>query len=740
MVISAIVMTLVTLAFAEGPNPSATGPAGGGPVLLQSGFEEGLAGWVQEGQAEFAADKDQHHGGAQSARITIAPATKTQYQQLQHEVTGLTPRDRVTATVWVRTRGVNDGDGAYLVLEFLGAGGGRVDIAHSSVSRNSGKDGWDKLTVEAAVPQNAASTRLVLVLNSHGTAWFDDAEVTAEKVVDWPDLGDAQRTVLIRTGQVVQPKFGGVGFDVFDHVHDASRQVRDEVLDKRWRELNPSFARIYQDCNWTPKMLDTVAVRLSRMQETGTEIYVTTWNPKYTKTADELAAYTRKIVDSLEYLRTKGLTNIKDYCMTNELCLISEDQFRQGTGTYAALKNDLPRFKAYHQALFDELKARKLDIRLLATDAQTISLWTTIDWATRNMDEITGIYGGHHYIGEYAPDDERFYPWFLSKMQWGAGLAKSRNKDFILGEFGCKQVAPGTKVGSKALDSCAYFGTPQEPLMAIQLAEAAIAAINGGIYAMAYWTFADFPDSFSETGGVPSGNTYANKWGVFKWSGSDNATRDHYYAYGLLTKFFRGPATVYKVDANDPRLRVAAIQHHGDKTWSIAIVNRNRHAVPVSIAVEGAAAPTAALRKYVYDPNRVPSNPFGDLQDPSGKVAMKDGRLTDTVGPLALTVYTTAGDDDPPAPVQGLKESRADGKRDLSWQANSEKDLCYYRVFRSEQADFVPDVKTQIGSTIATQFTDAKAAPGKEYHYKILAVDTSGNASVSLQRSSNPSP
>ena len=449
---------------------------------------------------------------------------------------------------------------------------------------------------------------------------------------------------------------------------------------------------------------------------------MTSWNPKDCRTAADLAAYARKIADSLEYLvRVKGLTNIKDYCMTNELCL--------GAGPHAALANDLPRFKSYHQAIFDEVRARKLDIRLLATDASPISAWDTIDWATKNMDEITGVYGGHEYIAEYALDDERFYPWFLSKMQWGAGMARSRNKDFILGEFGCKQVPPGTTVGGKEMDTCAYFGTPQEPLVGIQFAEAAIGAINGGIYAMGYWTFADFPDSFGESGGVPTGNVYANKWGVFKWSGDDNSTRDHYYAYGLLTKFFRGPATVCAVTVNDPRLRAAAIRHQGAGTWSLAVVNRNSRAAPVSVTMDGTPL-SASFHKYVYDPANIPKNPFGDLQAPAGTVAMKDGRLADTVGPMTLTVYTTACKDNAPAPVQGLKvEPAADGNRRLTWQASDAPDFCYYRVYRSDHADFVPDVKTQIGSTIATTFTDSKGEAGKEYHYRILAVDNSGNAS-----------
>jgi hypothetical protein len=692
-----------------------------GPVLLRSGFEEGLAGWVQDGRAEFAPDRREHHGGERSARITVAPAVETHYQQLQHEIPRLAPRDRLIASVWVRTLDLADGAGAYMAVEFLGAGGQRVDIAHSKVGRSSGGDGWEKLTAEAVVPDGAATARLLLVVHSHGTAWFDDAEVTmGERPVPWPDLGGSQREVVIHLGRVVQPDFGGVGFHVFDHVHDASRQLLDEVIEKRWRELNPSFARLNHDCYWDRRMLDRVADRMRRLQWTGAEVYLATWNPKDVAEGDQLAAYARKVVDSLEYLvRSKGLTNVKYYCMSNELSL----------GRWGALRDDLPRFKAYHQALFDELKARGLDIGLLATDASPISSWDTIDWAAGNMDDITGVYGGHHYIREYGLDDERFYPWFLSKMQWGADLARRRGKGFILGEFGCKQAPPELTVGGKKMDTCAYWDTPQEPLVSIQLTEAVIAAINGGVHAAAYWTFADFPDQYTPAGGVPDSSAYANKWGVFRWHGDDCSTRAHYYAYGLLTKFFRGPATAYEVSTNDPRLRVAAIKHHADGTWSIAVVNRNNSPVPVVLQIDG-AKPAASFRKYVYDPNNIPSHPFGDLQGPSGKVAMKDGRLADTVGPMTLSVYTTAYDDDLPAPVQGLKVEAADGvARRLTWQPCAVPDLCYYRVFRSERPDFSPDVRNQIGSTIATTFTDARAEPGKQYQYKVLAVDTSGNAS-----------
>jgi hypothetical protein len=330
--------------------------------------------------------------------------------------------------------------------------------------------------------------------------------------------------IIIHTGDVVHRRFGGVGFHVFHHVFETTKRHLDEVLAKRWRELNPSFARVNDRWDWDRPTLDKVAAHLLRLKQTGTELYVTTWGPKDTPPGAERAAYARRVVDNLEYLvRQKGCTNIRTYCMTNELSMGRQ---------WGSLREDLPKFRDYHRLLFDELKRRKLDIKLLATDASPIDRWDTLAWAAENMDDITGVYGGHHYINRHKLDSLDFHGWFRSKVQWAAGLARKRGKDFILGEFGCKQ--DGRTVDGVKLDRCIYWDTPEEPQVGIQLAEAALAAINGGAYAMGCWTFSDFPDSYSRT--------YINKWGTFRWSGADYRTRAHYYAYGLLTKFFRGPA------------------------------------------------------------------------------------------------------------------------------------------------------------------------------------------------------
>jgi hypothetical protein len=561
-------------------------------------------------------------------------------------------------------------------------------------------------------PRPVATALIALALVSQ-IAWTAPKEAAVPKgqgsEAEWPGLGASVREVRVDTREVIHPNFGGVGFHAFHHVFPATDREKNEVIYKRWRELNPSFARLNDSSRWDRAMMDRAAEHMQRMKETGTELYVTTWDPPDIPEGEARRAYARTVVDRLEYLvRERGLTNIHYYCMTNELSLRE----------WGDLFEDLPTFKSYHQALFDALKERALDIKLLASDASPFERWWTIEWATRNMDEITGVYGGHHYINDRTPDDERFYPWFLSKLEEGVGLARSKGKSFILGEFGARQ--DGRTIDGVKRDVCIYWDTPEEPVVGVQLSEAAIAAMNAGVYAMGYWTFMDFPDEYSAR--------YINKWGLFKCSGADRSTRDPYYAYGLLTKFFRGPSTVYRVETGDPRLRVAALQHHGSGAWSIAVVNRSAHDAPLSISLEGKPV-TAAFRKYVYDPAHVPQNPFGDLQGPAGKVVMKEGQMRDTVGAGTLTVYTTAYDDRAPIPVQGLKvQQTAEGKPRLTWQANGEPDLCYYRVYRSTSAGFTPAASLQIGSTIAAEFVD-ETAPAGGAHYKVLAVDQSGNAS-----------
>lgn len=510
---------------------------------------------------------------------------------------------------------------------------------------------------------------------------------------------------------VVRQGFRGVGFHGELFSSSATPEYWDQVIAKRWRELNPAFARVWH--NWTrgqkgvrdTEALNALAKELVFMKESaGTEVYVTTGSPKVTEPGEERAAYARAVAGELEYLLAKGATNIRFYGSSNELTLRA----------WGDLNRDLPTYKDYHRHLYAEFRKRNLPIKLLATDASPVSYWNSLQWAAENMDDITDVYGGHHYATKQPADDLDFYAWFLEKCTWAVNLAKSKGKDFILGEFGPGQWQE-LRWGRR-WDTPEAFGTPMEPQAGLQTAEAALAAINAGAYAMGYWTFTDYPDRPGQ--GI-------NQWGLFKSMAAGAVTRAPYYSYGLLTKFFRGPATVYQVTAGAPRIHAAALRRDSDRAWSVAVVNRELHAAAVTISLPD--SPAKPLRRYVYDTAHVPATDDGDLQEPSGRVWVKDGELSDTVPANSLVVYTGAYDDDPPAPVQGLVVSAVDrstglpgDSKRLSWKANAEPDLCYYRVFHNG---------VRVGSTVGTEFLITGPERWRQGPYTVVAVDTSGNAS-----------
>ncbi|HUX96799.1 MAG TPA: hypothetical protein VMV47_13780 [Bacteroidales bacterium] len=512
---------------------------------------------------------------------------------------------------------------------------------------------------------------------------------------------------------IINENFGGVGFHVFDHTLKNSQWHYEQVFAKRWRELNPSFVRVNDDPTWDTARINKVSKYLEVMKGTNTEMYFTSWNSNYIKILKNEKDYVKKEVDNLEYWKKNlGFSNINYFCMTNELSL----------DKWASLVNDMDYFKKIHGMFYNEFKSRGLEIKLLATDASPFSYWHTIEWAANNMDDITGVYGGHHYINDKDLFDNGFYKYFYDKIKYGTDIAKSKNKRFIVGEFGAKQ---NSNIIDSVMHDCnMYNNTPLETYMGIQVAEAITAMINGGVYGCSYWTFGDFPSGYN--------SKYINKWGLYRSEVDNYTTKPSYYCIGLLTKFFRGPSEVYEVACSDSLIRMAAIRNKENGSVSVVVINRNDLATKIKIDME-ANPGDKPYRKYLYDPENVPFNYFGDLQDPVGKISLKNNILPDIIPPQSMVVYTTCYDDDPPADIKALQVERKkeDGRERafLSWEPNTEKDFCYYRIYRSEKPNVEISPRKEIGTTISNSFKDISVHDMPQYYYHVIAVDQSGNTS-----------
>lgn len=523
--------------------------------------------------------------------------------------------------------------------------------------------------------------------------------------------------------------FGGLGFHNNDCTlyHIIDKQHFNQFVCKCYREISPGFMRTFSGfSDWTKEAMDEFADYYEKMQKiTDTPMYLTPAAGKLHFTDEEMRDYCEDVADRLAYLYfDKNVKHIRYYCFSNEL----------SQGMYGVLLNNLEVFKKYHEMLFSAFSRRKLPIGLLATDATEYRHWNTVDWAIENMAGVSEDYCVHIYEREHSIYDETFYDFFKEKCEEIVNKAiRNFGKRIILGEVGIQNSNNQlTFNGGIVIDTCRYFENEKEnAFCALMLTEMAFAAINAGVFALAYWSYIDYPDPFScaystgddyskkwgEAERFFSGTTDSkyNKWGFLKWGSNDDyGARSHYWCIAPLIKLFKRNSKVLDVISSDPMLRLCAIENR-DGSVSLGVVNRNKKEVEINIESDLFNKP---IRVYEYDPQNVPRNRFCDTQNYITILSE-----TDTVyklKPESVTFFTTDY-------IEKEKSIYADGleikENTLSWNAVDCDDHCYYRIFASTEKNFIPSLENQIASTIAEEIPIENA----DLYYKVLSVDNSGN-------------
>ena len=204
--------------------------------------------------------------------------------------------------------------------------------------------------------------------------------------------------------------FGGMGF----HNTEAllypitEKEHFNRILCKCYREMSPGFMRAFGGYDdWSKESMDAFCEYYNQMQKvTDTPIYLAASRAKQHFSEEEMQTYCEKVADNLMYLKKeKGMKHIRYYCFSNEMSQV----------VWGALLKDLPLFKRYHQMLYRAFQNRGLDIGLLATDASEYQYWETVDWAIKNMNNITQDYCLHIYERHHAPDNLEFYDFFYNK-------------------------------------------------------------------------------------------------------------------------------------------------------------------------------------------------------------------------------------------------------------------------------------------------------------------------------------
>ena len=544
--------------------------------------------------------------------------------------------------------------------------------------------------------------------------------------------------------------FGGFGF----HNSEAmlyptiEREHFNQKICKCYREISPGFMRTFGGfSDWTKEHMDAFAEYYEKMQKwTETPIYFACAKGKYHFTDEERMQYAEDVAKNLDYLiNEKDVKQIRYYCFSNELSI----------NDWGGLLKDLPLFQKYHEYLFRAFQKRNLRIGLLSTDASNMGNWKTLDFAIQNMNRISEDFCLHAYVDQYSIDDPDFYPWFHQQC-YDAVMKSVRcdGKRFILGEFGIKRADSFVHLNGVIRDVTTFNYSGEGAYAALMYAEAALAAINAGVFAMVIWTFSDYPDPYtchcaerdpfakawamcepfiSETQDVKY-----NKCGMMKWEDDgDYSVREMYYCLGLIAKYCKRNAKVLDIANDDPLLRVCGLLNRNG-SFSIVVVNRHKEAVPVKWNLNlKHMDKQPPVRVYEYDSRNAPTNEFGDLQEYSACIPAENGSLEYTLLPESLTVFTTDYKTRDCALFSDNVVREKDvlcGADFLRWNPVKDPEHCYYRVFRGETEDFVPSPENQIASTVDTtldfnaRYLDDAAifhVPGE--YYKVLSVDRSGN-------------
>jgi len=486
--------------------------------------------------------------------------------------------------------------------------------------------------------------------------------------------------LTVETGTPVQANFRGVGFNLNGGVNDDP--LYETAFVKPFSAITrDGYSRLFcsingwaptpETRNWEAKEFKDLCKLLTLLKELNQDVYLTMvmwgdgpdWMHSDILNVDEgmRAKWAKAMADFLEELVVKrGFDNVTTWCMTNELQLKGKIKHyceikveKVGTET-RYIPQYMPLFKAHHQLVYDELKRRGLEkrIMLLASDGLgRIDTWrATLPWCRENMDDITGVYGAHEYPhdGGFSlshPDtgawftskrsengsdwaSPEFYDYALLRFRYGAKETTGKTgKGFVLGEYGGagkSVVLPNGRLDTMRGSDMPIYGT--------FLCERTIAGMRAGFMALAKWHACDLQNVY------PGGWTATLRHGTFKLPSEKYEVRPDYHAFGLMTRFCRKGSSVFNVQASDGLIRAIAVRHNRDNKSTIIMVNRRKAPAQVTIELNGLLKRNCSLMAYQYDVARVPEENV--LWGPVRKVDVVEGLLRDVIPADGVVVLT----------------------------------------------------------------------------------------------------
>ena len=167
--------------------------------------------------------------------------------------------------------------------------------------------------------------------------------------------------------------------------------------------------------------------------------------------------------------------------------------------------------------------------------------------------------------------------------------------------------------------------------------------------------------------------------------------------------------------SSDPLIRMCAVSTRFSEGVTVGVVNRHKESTEIRLDTD---LFKKNIRVYEYDPLNVPENKFGDMQDPVAILTPDNPVYTMKAESIA---YFTTDYTEKEKSVYAENVRIENGR--LCWDAATDPNHCYWRVYADEMEDFVPSKENQIASTAAEWLNVAD----EKRHYQVISVDRSGN-------------
>lgn len=579
-------------------------------LVKNPGFETSMDGWKTMGQAQYDLDPSFKHSGSNSIRIRVDSTSKLEYQQIYYSMP-VKPGQVYKGSFWVYYSKMTDGIGAYGVVEFWNGKERLASGVHTDPIPNlSHPNEWLHLDAEAEAPEHATDMRLVMVLHSHGTAWFDDAEIIC--LMEAPRKDQIPVKLSLKPKEVINPEWHGFGFqgDLFlnyQHLKDLGVDDADKkLIRQRILDMHPQIVRLCANLtDWEDKRgvhtADNEAMTglketLAIYKEAGAEIQLTEWGyrvPDWCRSADRLPhpderrAYTDSWVSLIKYLRNDcGFTNIRYFTFLNEPNSID--------------------FKGYAAVIrsFDvSLKAAGLRKDVLIVGPDEADGHQLLLRAIENLDDVIDCFDAHNYTSNTGREFGIWASVRTSEMPEIKGEQKTRaRKPFLITEFGMR-------------DGMDTFFTPHnhEYNYGFFMADSAVNACMEGASAMSNWCLMD----------TEYGNTRM-KWGLWRFKDEQWEPRPGYYAWSLITRYTALGSTVYHLKSDSASVPAVAFKAPGQGLWTLMAVNRLEEPRPLTIQ---GLPHNSKWQPYIYSKDTVPTKDQGMIPPGATITADSKGRI-----------------------------------------------------------------------------------------------------------------